>query len=112
MDECISKSKFNTNIDYPVAYLTCNFASPIGKNPALFTHDEVITLFHECGHGLHHLLTEISEFNVSGIKGVEWDAVELPSQFMENFCWDWNVIENMTQHVHTKESMPKNYLTS
>ena len=107
MDECISKSKFNTNIDYPVAYLTCNFASPIGKNPALFTHDEVITLFHECGHGLHHLLTEISEFNVSGIKGVEWDAVELPSQFMENFCWDWNVIENMTQHVHTKESMPK-----
>ena len=107
MDECISKTKFNVNIDYPVAYLTCNFSSPIGNNPALFTHDEVITLFHECGHGLHHLLTEISEFNVSGIKGVEWDAVELPSQFMENFCWDWNVIKNMTQHIHTKESMPK-----
>ena len=107
MDECISKTKFNINIDYPVAYLTCNFSSPIGNNPALFTHDEVITLFHECGHGLHHLLTEISEFNVSGIKGVEWDAVELPSQFMENFCWDWNVIKNMTQHIHTKEPMPK-----
>ena len=107
MDECISKTKFNLNIDYPVAYLTCNFSSPLGNKSALFTHDEVITLFHECGHGLHHLLTEISEFNVSGIKGVEWDAVELPSQFMENFCWDWSVIKNMTQHIQTKESMPK-----
>jgi oligopeptidase A len=107
MDECISKTKFNLNIDYPVAYLTCNFSSPLGNKSALFTHDEVITLFHECGHGLHHLLTEISEFNVSGIKGVEWDAVELPSQFMENFCWDWSAIKNMTQHIQTKESMPK-----
>ena len=108
MDECISKSQFNGHIDYPVAYLTCNFSSPIGKNPALFTHDEVITLFHEFGHGLHHLLTQVDEYNVSGIKGVEWDAVELPSQFMENFCWNWEVIQNMTEHIESKETMPKN----
>ena len=108
MDECISKSQFNGHIDYPVAYLTCNFSSPIGKNPALFTHDEVITLFHEFGHGLHHLLTQVDEYNVSGIKGVEWDAVELPSQFMENFCWNWEVIQNMTEHIKSKETMPKN----
>jgi len=108
MDECISKSQFNGHIDYPVAYLTCNFSSPIGKNPALLTHDEVITLFHEFGHGLHHLLTQVDEYNVSGIKGVEWDAVELPSQFMENFCWNWEVIQNMTEHIKSKETMPKN----
>ena len=108
MDECISKSQFNDHIDYPVAYLTCNFSSPLGKNAALFTHDEVITLFHEFGHGLHHLLTQVDEYNVSGIKGVEWDAVELPSQFMENFCWNWEVIQNMTEHIESKETMPKN----
>src|SRR6056300_2061743 len=108
MDECISKSKFNDHIDYPVAYLTCNFSSPLGKNAALFTHDEVITLFHEFGHGLHHLLTQVDEYNVSGIKGVEWDAVELPSQFMENFCWNWEVIQNMTEHIESKKTMPKN----
>ena len=108
MDECISKSQFNDHIDYPVAYLTCNFSSPVGKNAALFTHDEVITLFHEFGHGLHHLLTQVDEYNVSGIKGVEWDAVELPSQFMENFCWNWEVIQNMTEHIESKETMPKN----
>ena len=108
MDECISKSQFNEHIDYPVAYLTCNFSSPVGENPALFTHDEVITLFHEFGHGLHHLLTQVDEYNVSGIKGVEWDAVELPSQFMENFCWNWEVIKNMTEHIKSKETMPKN----
>lgn len=108
MDECISKSQFNDHIDYPVAYLTCNFSSPLGKNAALFTHDEVITLFHEFGHGLHHLLTQVDEYNVSGIKGVEWDAVELPSQFMENFCWNWEVIQNMTEHIESKKTMPKN----
>ena len=91
----------------PVAYLNCNFAAPVGGKPALFTHDEVITLFHETGHGLHHLLTQIEELGVSGINGVEWDAVELPSQFMENFCWEWDVLKHMTSHVDTGASLPK-----
>ena len=77
----------------PVAYLNCNFSAPVGGKPALFTHDEVITLFHEFGHGLHHLLTRVEDLGVSGINGVEWDAVELPSQFMENFCWEWDVLQ-------------------
>ena len=84
---------------------------PIEKNgklqPALFTHDEVMTLFHEFGHGLHHLLTKVGELGVSGISGVEWDAVELPSQFMENFCWEWDVIQNMSSHIETKQPLPK-----
>ena len=79
----------------------------MGGKPALFTHDEVITLFHECGHGLHHLLTRIDEPSVAGIRGVEWDAVELPSQFMENFCWEWDVLSDMTSHVDTGEAMPR-----
>ena len=108
MDECISKYKFNDEISNPIAYLTCNFSSPSGNKDAYFTHDEVITLFHEFGHGLHHLLTDINDYSVSGIRGVEWDAVELPSQFMENFCWDWQVIKSMTEHEHTKKQMPKN----
>ncbi|NRR32965.1 M3 family metallopeptidase [Oxalobacteraceae bacterium] len=95
----------------PVAYLTCNFTEPAvtdGKvQPALFTHDEVITLFHEFGHGLHHMLTQVDEIGVSGISGVEWDAVELPSQFMENFCWEWEVLEHMTAHVSTGEPLPR-----
>jgi oligopeptidase A len=78
-------------IQKPIAYLNCNFARPVGGKPATFTHDEVITLFHETGHGLHHLLTRGEELGVSGIHGVEWDAVELPSQFMENYCWEWEV---------------------
>ena len=78
-------------VQTPVAYLNCNFSPPVGGKPALFTHDEVITLFHEFGHGLHHLLTRVDDLGVSGINGVEWDAVELPSQFMENFCWEWDV---------------------
>jgi oligopeptidase A len=85
----------------PVAHLVCNFASPINGRPALLTHDNVITLFHEFGHGLHHMLTQVEELGVSGISGVEWDAVELPSQFMENFCWEWAVLQQLTEHVDT-----------
>lgn len=91
----------------PVAYLTCNFSAPVGGKPALFSHDEVTTLFHEFGHGLHHLLTRIDVPGVSGISGVEWDAVELPSQFMENFCWEWGVLQGMTAHVDTGEPLPR-----
>ncbi|OSZ65963.1 M3 family metallopeptidase [Hydrogenophaga sp. IBVHS2] len=91
----------------PVAHLVCNFAEGVGGKPALLTHDDVITLFHEFGHGLHHMLTQVNERDVSGISGVEWDAVELPSQFMENFCWEWDVLKHMTSHVDTGESLPR-----
>jgi len=91
----------------PVAHLVCNFAEGVGDKPALLTHDDVITLFHEFGHGLHHMLTQVNERDVSGISGVEWDAVELPSQFMENFCWEWDVLKHMTSHVDTGESIPR-----
>ena len=91
----------------PVAQLVCNFASGVDGKPALLTHDDVITLFHETGHGLHHMLTRINEHDVSGISGVEWDAVELPSQFMENFCWEWKVLEGMTAHVDTGAPLPR-----
>jgi len=91
----------------PIAYLVCNFASGIEGQPALLTHDDVTTLFHEFGHGLHHMLTQVNENAVSGISGVEWDAVELPSQFMENFCWEWNVLRHMTAHIDTGESLPR-----
>jgi oligopeptidase A len=91
----------------PVAHLVCNFASPQGDRPALLTHDDVITLFHEFGHGLHHMLTQVDELSVSGISGVEWDAVELPSQFMENFCWEWEILSRMTAHVDTGEPLPR-----
>ncbi len=91
----------------PVAHLVCNFAEGVGGRPALLTHDDVITLFHEFGHGLHHMLTQVNERDVSGISGVEWDAVELPSQFMENFCWEWDVLKHMTSHVDTGESLPR-----
>ncbi|MDN5504774.1 MAG: M3 family metallopeptidase [Comamonas sp.] len=91
----------------PVAHLVCNFASGVDGNPALLTHDDVITLFHETGHGLHHMLTQVNERDVSGIAGVEWDAVELPSQFMENFCWEWDVLKHMTAHVDTGEALPR-----
>jgi oligopeptidase A len=91
----------------PVAHLVCNFASGVDGKPPLLTHDDVITLFHEFGHGLHHMLTQVNERDVSGIGGVEWDAVELPSQFMENFCWEWDVLKHMTAHVDTGEPLPR-----
>ena len=91
----------------PVAHLVCNFADSVGGKPALLTHDDVTTLFHEFGHGLHHMLTQVNEHDVSGISGVEWDAVELPSQFMENFCWEWEVLQQMTAHVDTGEPLPR-----
>lgn len=91
----------------PVAHLVCNFAEGVDGKPALLTHDDVTTLFHEFGHGLHHLLTQVNEHDVSGISGVEWDAVELPSQFMENFCWEWDVLKHMTAHVDTGEPLPR-----
>jgi oligopeptidase A len=90
-----------------VAYLNCNFPAPVGDKPATFSHDDVITLFHETGHGLHHMLTQVEDLAVSGIHGVEWDAVELPSQFMENFCWEWSVLQDMTGHVDTGEPLPR-----
>ena len=107
MDEAITRRIVDGNLTTPVAYLTCNFSAPVGNKPALFTHDEVITLFHEFGHGLHHMLTEVNDYSVSGIKGVEWDAVELPSQFMENFCWEWDVLRHMTQHVESGAQLPR-----
>jgi oligopeptidase A len=107
MDEAITRRIVDNKLTTPVAYLTCNFSAPVGNKPALFTHDEVITMFHEFGHGLHHMLTQVDEYGVSGIKGVEWDAVELPSQFMENFCWEWDVLRHMTQHVETGAQLPR-----
>lgn len=92
----------------PVAHLVCNFAAGVQGRPALLTHADVITLFHEFGHGLQHLLSQVNELDVSGINGVEWDAVELPSQFMENFCWEWNVIKHMSAHVDTGAALPRN----
>jgi len=106
MDEARSRKRTASGIQKPIAYLNCNFARPVGGKPATFTHDEVITLFHEAGHGLHHLLTRGEELGVSGIHGVEWDAVELPSQFMENYCWEWEVLQDMTAHVDTGAALP------
>ena len=94
-------------LQHPVAHLVCNFSPPVGDKPALLRHDDVITLFHEFGHGLHHLLTQVEERAVSGIAGVEGDAVELPSQFMENFCWEWEVLQRLTAHVDTGEPLPR-----
>ncbi len=97
----------NSQLQTPVAHLVCNFAEGVEGKPPLLTHDDVITLFHESGHGLHHMLTQVDERDVSGISGVEWDAVELPSQFMENFCWEWGVLKHMTAHVDTGEPLPR-----
>ncbi len=112
MDDARGRREFsNGEVQIPVAYLVCNFAPPVKVDGVLrqptITHDDVITLFHESGHGLHHLLTQVGALGVSGINGVEWDAVELPSQFMENFCWEWEVLEKMTAHVETGAPLPK-----
>ncbi len=111
MDEAITRRRLGAAVQTPVAYLNCNFPAPLGEpgqtRPATFSHDDVITLFHETGHGLHHLLTEVDELYVSGIHGVEWDAVELPSQFMENFCWEWDVLCGMTGHVDSGAPLPR-----
>ena len=106
MDDCVSRKRFDDTIQTPVAYLTCNFTPPAGDTPALLTHDEVTTLFHEFGHGLHHMLTQVDHLGVSGINGVEWDAVELPSQFMENWCWEKEALALMSGHYQTGEPLP------
>ena len=107
MDEAQTRRRVKGGMQTPVAYLNCNFPRPVGGKEATFTHDDVITLFHETGHGLHHLLTRAEELGVSGIHGVEWDAVELPSQFMENYCWEWPVVEGMSAHVDTGTPLPR-----
>jgi oligopeptidase A len=111
MDHAINRRRYGARAQHPVAYLVCNFSAPVAHEgeprPALFTHDEVQTLFHEFGHGLHLLLTRVDVPGVSGLEGVEWDAVELPSQFMENFCWEWDVLRQMTGHVDTGEPLPR-----
>jgi len=107
MDDRLTRRCKDGQLQTPVAYLNCNFSAPIGDKPALFTHDEVTTLFHEFGHGLHHLLTRVDVLGTAGINGVEWDAVELPSQFMENFCWEWEVLAPMTAHASTGAPLPR-----
>lgn len=111
MDDCVGRRrKANGEIQKPVAYLTCNFNAPIGDKPALFTHDEVTTLFHEFGHGIHHMLTQIDVADVAGINGVPWDAVELPSQFLENWCWEAEALDFISGHYETGEPLPKEKL--
>ncbi len=112
MDEAVARRRTEAGVQTPVAYLVCNFSRPVGEKdarplPATFTHDEVETLFHETGHGLHHLLTRAEELGVSGIRGVEWDAVELPSQFMENYCWEWAVLPGLSAHVDSGAPLPR-----
>lgn len=107
MDDARGRRRKSGQVQTPIAYLTCNFTRPVGDKPALFTHDEVITLFHEFGHGLHHMLTRVDELGVAGINGVEWDAVELPSQFLENFAWEWDVVQGMTRHVDSGATLPR-----
>ncbi|MGR5077044.1 oligopeptidase A [Photobacterium swingsii] len=111
MDECmVRRTRLDGSLQTPVAYLTCNFNKPIGDKPALFTHDEVVTLFHETGHGIHHMLTQIDAPAVSGINGVPWDAVELPSQFLENWCWEEEALAFISGHFETGEALPKEML--
>lgn len=107
MDDCRARRQTANGLQLPVAYLTCNFNGPVGDKPALFTHDEVTTLFHEFGHGIHHMLTQIEVAGVSGINGVPWDAVELPSQFMENWCWQEEALAEISGHFETGDPLPK-----
>ena len=107
MDECVNRMRINNQVQVPVAYMTCNSSPPAGGKPALFTHDEVTTLFHEFGHGLQHMLTLVDYPDVSGINGIEWDAVELPSQFMENWCWEKEALDLFARHYETGEPMPQ-----
>lgn len=108
MDECrVRRINADGELQTPVAYLTCNFNRPVGDKPALFTHDEVVTLFHETGHGIHHMLTQVDVSSVSGINGVPWDAVELPSQFLENWCWEEEALAFISGHYQTGEPLPK-----
>ena len=106
MADCRVRRKTENGVQLPVAFLTCNFTAPVGGKPALLTHDEVTTLFHEFGHGLHHMLTKQEVADVSGINGVAWDAVELPSQFMENYCWEREGLDLLAKHVDTGEPLP------
>ena len=106
MDECITRKRSAAGVQTPTAYLTCNFSPPVGSDPALFTHDEVLTLFHEFGHGLHHMLTRVDYPSVAGIAGVAWDAVELPSQFMENWCWQREALDLIAGHYQTGAPLP------
>ncbi|WP_419534066.1 oligopeptidase A [Endozoicomonas sp.] len=110
MDVCRSRWKQDDKLQLPVAYLTCNFTPPVGDKPALLTHDEVVTLFHEFGHGLHHMLTKVDYAAISGISGVAWDAVELPSQFMENWCWEKEGLAIISGHFETGEPLPEEML--
>jgi oligopeptidase A len=107
MDDAVNRRRLGQRVQTPVTFLTCNFCAPVGGKPAIFTHRELITLFHEFGHGLNQLLTHVDELGVSGLSGVEWDALELPSQFMENFCWEWDVVSGMSRHVDTGEKLPR-----
>jgi oligopeptidase A len=106
MDECRVRMRTGSDVQAPVAYLTCNFTPPVGGQPSLLTHDEVTTLFHEFGHGLHHMLTRVDYPSISGINGVAWDAVELPSQFLENWCWEEQALSVISGHVKTEQPLP------
>ena len=103
MADCVSRRRISDSVQIPVAFLVCNFTPPVGDKPALLTHDEVLTLFHEFGHGLHHMLTKVDYVSISGINGVEWDAVELPSQFLENWCWEAEALEMISGHHDSGE---------
>jgi oligopeptidase A len=110
MDECVGRKRLNGAASLPIAYLVCNFMPPVGKQPSLLTHSEVVTMFHEFGHGLHHMLTRVDYPSIAGINGVAWDAVELPSQFMENFAWRPEVLPLISSHVETGEPLPQQEL--
>ena len=111
MDVCATRQRLEGGVQLPIAYLVCNLTPPVGDAPALLTHQEVTTLFHEFGHGLHHMLTRVETAEVSGINGVEWDAVELPSQFLENWCWERESLDLIAAHVDTGEPLPEALLT-